>query len=138
MTGHPLDLVAMTAYEAFRLGAGNAGCPPWSALTPEARADWRVVADAVLAMDGLKAADSGPFAAAVESELDDAFQFTNPDGSRHGYVTREWVERLLGIERSHLFVAIRHAIGLDKPWRGEALDLIYEVWQGKPESGEPS
>jgi hypothetical protein len=31
----------------------------------------------------------------VRHELDDAFQFANADGSRHGYVTREWVQALL-------------------------------------------
>lgn len=35
---------------------------------------------------------------AVDAELRDAFQFTNPDGSRHGYVTRAWVETLLATE----------------------------------------
>jgi hypothetical protein len=32
-------------------------------------------------------------------------------------------------ERERLFVAIRHKIPLSQPWRGEALDLIYEVWR---------
>jgi hypothetical protein len=32
-------------------------------------------------------------------------------------------------ERSRLYTAIRHKIPLSQPWRGEALDLIYEVWR---------
>ena len=32
-------------------------------------------------------------------------------------------------ERERLFVAIRRSIPLDKPWRGEVLDLIYAIWQ---------
>jgi hypothetical protein len=32
-------------------------------------------------------------------------------------------------ERERLFTAIRHKIPLSQPWRGEALDLIYEVWR---------
>ena len=32
-------------------------------------------------------------------------------------------------ERERLFVAIRRKIPLSQPWRGEALDLIYEVWR---------
>jgi hypothetical protein len=32
-------------------------------------------------------------------------------------------------ERERLFVAIRHKIPLSQPWRGEALDLIWEVWR---------
>lgn len=34
----------------------------------------------------------------VRAELDDAFQFTQPGGSRHGYVTRAWVEALLATQ----------------------------------------
>ena len=33
--------------------------------------------------------------AEIEAELDDAFQFTEADGSRHSYVSRAWVEKLL-------------------------------------------
>jgi len=32
-------------------------------------------------------------------------------------------------ERARLFTAIRHKIPLTQPWRGEALDLICEVWR---------
>jgi hypothetical protein len=39
-------------------------------------------------------------------------------------------ETWYGQERSELFVAIRHAIPLDRPWRGEALDLIFRIFTG--------
>jgi hypothetical protein len=32
-------------------------------------------------------------------------------------------------ERERLFTAIRHKIPLSEPWRGKALDLIYEAWR---------
>jgi hypothetical protein len=32
-------------------------------------------------------------------------------------------------ERARLFTAIRRKIPLSEPWRGRALDLIYEVWR---------
>jgi hypothetical protein len=32
-------------------------------------------------------------------------------------------------DRARLFTAIRHKIPLTQPWRGEALDLICEVWR---------
>lgn len=37
-------------------------------------------------------------------------------------------------ERSRLWVAIRHAIPVDKPWRGEALDLIYRIFAEVPDT----
>jgi hypothetical protein len=40
--------------------------------------------------------------------------------------------------RSELFVAIRHAIPLDKPWRGEALDLIFKIFTGSSDAQELS
>ena len=40
-------------------------------------------------------------------------------------------------ERGRLFVAIRHAISLDTPWRGEALDLIAAVWRTSPKEDSP-
>jgi hypothetical protein len=39
------------------------------------------------------------------------------------------VRAVRATERERLFVAIRHKIPLSQPWRGEALDLIYEVWR---------
>lgn len=46
---HPLELAAMAAYGAFRLSAADrlGEMPPWEAIPPAARADWRAVADAV-------------------------------------------------------------------------------------------
>jgi hypothetical protein len=32
-------------------------------------------------------------------------------------------------ERERLFAAVRRKLPLSAPWRGEALDLIYEVWR---------
>jgi hypothetical protein len=44
-----LELAAMAAYGAFAQGAADrlGEMPSWEALPPEARADWRAVADAV-------------------------------------------------------------------------------------------
>lgn len=42
------------------------------------------------------------------------------------------LDAALKAERERLFMAIRHGIPLDRPWRGEALDLIYAVWQDQP------
>ena len=39
------------------------------------------------------------------------------------------VAQAVAAERSRLFTAIRHKIPLSEPWRGPALDLIYEVWR---------
>jgi hypothetical protein len=46
---HPPDVPAAAAYGAFRMSAKDrlGEMPPWDALPPEARADWRAVADAV-------------------------------------------------------------------------------------------
>jgi hypothetical protein len=64
----------------------------------------------------------------VKNELDDAFQFTNLDGSRHGYVTREWVQALLAIhaasagaaqQEADAQLANQHqAMAWDKPGHG--------------------
>lgn len=35
-------------------------------------------------------------------------------------------------ERSRLWMAIRHSIPLDKPWRGEVLDLLWPVFAEPP------
>lgn len=45
---HPLDLAAIAAYGAFAMSSEDrlGEMPPWSSLPPEARADWRAVADA--------------------------------------------------------------------------------------------
>jgi hypothetical protein len=44
------DIFAVAAYEAFRISAGDrlGGLPPWPQIPPDARADWRAVADAVV------------------------------------------------------------------------------------------
>jgi hypothetical protein len=39
------------------------------------------------------------------------------------------VAEAVTVERARLFTAIRHKIPLTQAWRGEALDLIYEVWR---------
>jgi len=103
-----LETAALAAYGAFSLSAADrlGEMPPWEAIPPEARADWRAVADAVQMIDA-------PDAAAAE--------------------------------RARLFVAIRHGIPLDKPWRGEALDLISKILAdsgvsvpGHPDPGRPA
>ena len=38
-------------------------------------------------------------------------------------------EAAVRAERARLFAAIRHKLPLSEPWRGPALDLIYEVWR---------
>jgi len=45
----PLELAAIGAYQAFAQSSADrlGEMPPWGALPPEARADWRAVADAV-------------------------------------------------------------------------------------------
>ena len=40
---------------------------------------------------------------------------------------RRYLMGAAAAERARLFVAIRHGIPLDKPWRGEALDLISKI-----------
>jgi hypothetical protein len=39
------------------------------------------------------------------------------------------------VERSRLWVAIRHAIPLDKPWRGEVLDLLWPIFSDAEVAG---
>lgn len=46
----------------------------------------------------------------VKAELDDAFQFTDRDGSRHGYVTRAWVESLLAHHAASAAAAERERV----------------------------
>lgn len=46
----------------------------------------------------------------VKAELDDAFQFTDRDGSRHGYVTRAWVESLLAHHAASAVAAERERL----------------------------
>jgi hypothetical protein len=50
-----LETAARAAYGAFSLSAaGRLGeMPPWEAIPPSARADWRAVADAVLMISSL-------------------------------------------------------------------------------------
>ena len=50
-----LEIAAMAAYKAFSRSAEDrlGVMPPWEATPPEARADWRAVADAVLIMNDL-------------------------------------------------------------------------------------
>ncbi len=48
MADEDLEVLAVSAYEAFRAGAGGRlGMPPWDLIPSDARADWRAVADAV-------------------------------------------------------------------------------------------
>lgn len=49
MAEHPLDFAAMAAYGAFAISATSrlGQMPDWQHVPPEARADWRAVADAV-------------------------------------------------------------------------------------------
>jgi hypothetical protein len=56
---------------------------------------------------------TGTISAEIKAELTDAFQFTNADGRRHGYVTREWVESLL----------IRHATAVASSERDSIRNL---------------
>jgi hypothetical protein len=46
----------------------------------------------------------------VKGALDDAFQFAERDGSRHSYVTREWVEALLATCAAATAAAERESI----------------------------
>ena len=48
-----LELLAIAAYEAFRLSSADrlGEMPAWDRIPPEARADWRAVADAVRMLD---------------------------------------------------------------------------------------
>lgn len=68
-----------------------------------------------------------------------------PPGAReHWRAVADAVQMITGLrdgdarraERARLFEAIRRAIKLDVPWRGEALDLITEVWR-KTEAAMP-
>lgn len=43
--------------------------------------------------------------------------------------TKAYAARMAA-ERERLWVAIRHGIPLDKPWRGEALDLLWPIFSG--------
>lgn len=60
----------------------------------------------------------------VRAELDDAFQFTERDGSRHGYVTREWVQVLIATQAASAGAAEREQFRtLVTRWR-EAADSL--------------
>lgn len=47
-----LEILARAAYGAFAVSSSDrlGEMPPWEAVPPEARADWRAVADAVQMM----------------------------------------------------------------------------------------
>jgi hypothetical protein len=49
----------------------------------------------IAAAERKRLADRQQVIGEVKNELDDAFQFTDRDGSRHSYVTRDWVQSLL-------------------------------------------
>jgi len=50
----------MAAYGAYTISvADRLDMPPWEALPPEARADWRAVADGVLMFAGLLRQEGG-------------------------------------------------------------------------------
>ena len=53
-----LEIAARAAYGAFQLSAADrlGEMPPWENIPPDARADWRAVADAVLMVAGLSTA----------------------------------------------------------------------------------
>ncbi len=74
------------------------------------------------AAPAIEAAAEERFTAAVREEL------AGPLAELGARITRE----ATAAERSRLFVAIRHGISLDKPWRGEALDLICALFQEQP------
>jgi hypothetical protein len=139
VTSHPLDAAAIAAYGAFALSsAGRPGeMPPWDALPPEARADWRAVADAVQMFAEMRdgAARPGPPAQVtgdVKGKLDDAFQFTERGGSRHSYVSREWVETLLAhhaaaavtAERERCIEVVLREAGI---YEGDAAAILYDI-----------
>lgn len=56
-----LEIAAMAAYGAFVISSADrlGEMPPWEALPPEARADWRAVADAVLMVAALRDTQGG-------------------------------------------------------------------------------
>lgn len=56
-----LEILAQAAYGAFALSSSDrlGEMPPWEALPPEARADWRAVADAVQMVSTAKRKGSG-------------------------------------------------------------------------------
>jgi hypothetical protein len=95
----------MTVSEKARAAAHEAtacslGEPGWTEMLAKSRHDLIDIAlDA--AEPGIRADERERLghreavAASVSGELDDAFQFTDNDGSRHSYVTRAWVEALL-------------------------------------------
>lgn len=64
-----LETAAIAAYEAFRITATDrlGEIPPWHAIPPEARADWRAVADAVrmIAEPVIRAAERERFIAVL-------------------------------------------------------------------------
>ena len=55
----------------------------------------QAAAPALAAAERERLADRAKMLAEVRNELDDAFQFAEASGQRHGYVTREWVQALL-------------------------------------------
>ena len=60
MSGDGLELAAMAAYGAYAISTANrVEMPPWEALPPDARADWRAVADAVLMVSSLRDPQGG-------------------------------------------------------------------------------
>ena len=81
---------------------------------PDAAAAIEAAAPLIRADERQRLADREEMVAEVKAELDDAFQFTKPDGSRHGYVTREWVEALIATQAaSASAAAIGAQVGAD-------------------------
>lgn len=63
----------------------------------------------------------------VSAWLSDAFQFTNPDGSRYSYISRASVEEKLAAEyeRGH-----RDGWAIGREWSRDERDLIHEDLRG--------
>jgi hypothetical protein len=107
------------------------GFEPWSGPT-DARTG-EPVHPITLATDSRapareRLADRSQMVGEVKGELDDAFQFTERDGSRHSYVTRAWVESLLSL----------HAASAAAAERARCVQVARDVKAAYPVTLDPS
>lgn len=149
----------MAAYSAFAMvSAGRAGeMPPWDALPPEVREDWRAVADAVQmisAPPGQPAAlpPPGALTAAIASlsrHSDTNLWLTAAEGTIGGLLARkELLTRALHAAAPHLVAAERERcaelVSREAAiYEGDAASILYDIAEllrqepGPGEAGHP-
>jgi hypothetical protein len=92
----PEAIIAAIA-EAINAETGYVYSPGDRLLADMAEEAYKAAEPYIAAAERARLANRSQMVDEVKHELDDAFQFTEPDGSRYSHVSRAWVEVLLAI-----------------------------------------